>query len=211
MIRHCGQQIEAQPKAFAPITITLTQDAKHLEPPQSMFDNHALTGQLPVLILLLGCERMMLTLFMRRLTVGVPTVQTPVAGIGQTAALGAQPQTAPFEQRKVVRVSGAKRRCQNAPAVLFDHDLRLQGMALFLATEEGFTFFCAPLPYGCSITHSVASTTTTCQAVSLGRSAFLPGKRNWPERIKAFSTRRTMREAVASLKAYVEPMWNSVR
>jgi hypothetical protein len=215
MICHSRQQIEAQTKAFAPITITLTQDAKHFEPCQSVFDNHASARQLPILMFLLACEGMMFAFLVRRLTIGVPTVQAPISRIGQAATLSTQPQAAFLEQRKVVRVSSTKGRGQNTPTVLFDHHLRFQRVPFLFATEEGFAFFCAPLPSplpcGCSITHSVASTTTTCQTVSLGRRAFLPGKVNWPERIKASSTRRTVREAVASLKPYAQPMWKRVR
>ena len=216
MITDRRQQIEAQSKgfapiAFAPIAVTPAQDAEDFEACQSVFHDHALARQLAVVFLLFGRERMMLAFLVRRLTVLVPAVQAPVAGISQTAALFTQPQTAAFEQREVVGVTGTKSRGHNAPTLLLDHNLSFQGVPFLLAAEKVLAFFWALLPCGCLMTHSVASITTTCQTISLGRKAFLPGKVNRPERIKAFSTRRTVREAGASLKPYALAIWNSVR
>lgn len=127
MITQRRQQIEAQAKAFTPIAVSPAQDAKHLEASQSVFHDHALARQLPVVSFLFRRERMELALFVWRLAVGMPTVQTPIAGISQTATLFTQPQTATFEQPEVMRVAGTKSRRQNSPAVLFDHDLGFQG------------------------------------------------------------------------------------
>lgn len=203
MITQGRQQVEAQAKAFAPVAVRLTQDTKHLETVQCMFDHDALAGQLPVVGLLFSSQRMMLALLVRRLAVLVPAIQAAISRIRQAAAFGAQSQATAFEEREVMRVPSTKGRRQNPSALLLHHDLCFQGVPLLLTAKESFAFFWAPLPAGCSIWHSVASTTTTCQSISLGRNAFLPGKVNRPERIKAFSTRRTVREAVASLRPYV--------
>jgi hypothetical protein len=54
-------QVEAQGKALAPITITLTQDAEHLEPPNKVFGCDTLTGQLPVVCCMLCAQRVVFT------------------------------------------------------------------------------------------------------------------------------------------------------
>lgn len=57
-----------------------------------------------------------------------------------------------------------------------------------------------------SIGCSVASIRTTSIKVSLGCSTFLPGKRNSPDFIRAFSTFLIVRQTVASLTPYVKPI-----
>ena len=153
MITDRRQQIEAQSKgfapiAFAPIAVTPAQDAEDFEACQSVFHDHALARQLAVVFLLFGRERMMLAFLVRRLTVLVPAVQAPVAGISQTAALFTQPQTAAFEQREVVGVTGTKSRGHNAPTLLPDHNLSFQGVPFLLAAEKVLAFFWALLPLG---------------------------------------------------------------
>jgi len=211
MITNSRQQVEAQAEPFAPVAVAFTQDAKHLEPRQHMLHNHPLPRQGFILHFLLRCERMMLAFLVRRLTVAMPPLDSSITRIGHTTALLAQPQSALLKQSKVMHVSCTKSCSQNASTALLYYHLNLQGVPLLLAAEERFAFFCAPLPCGCSMGHSVASITTTCHTVSAGRKAFLPGKWNCPERIRASSTLRTVREAVASLIWYVLAMWKSVR
>ena len=43
-----GNQIETQPKAFSPITVTLAQNAKHFQPAYHMFSIDALSCQSPI-------------------------------------------------------------------------------------------------------------------------------------------------------------------
>ncbi len=123
MITQRSQQVEAQSKAFAPVAITLAQDAKHLEPRQDTFHDHALARQLLIGHLLFRCERVMLAFLVRRLAVAVPAAQATIAGIGQTAALGAQPQATLLEQRKIMGVSRTKGCRQNPPAALLNDNL----------------------------------------------------------------------------------------
>ena len=110
MIAYSSQQVEAQTKASAPVAVTLAQDAKHLESRQSVFDHHAFAGQLLIGRLLLCCERMMLALFVRRLAIDMPVVETSVASIGHTAAGGFEPQAAVLEKSKVMNASRTKSR-----------------------------------------------------------------------------------------------------
>jgi len=73
--------------------------------------------------------------------------------------------------------------CDNFSGLLVGNQLRLLGVApLFAAVVPILAFF------GRSIGCSLASTNTTSKTVSLGWSAFLPGKRNFPERTSVSST-----------------------
>ena len=53
-----GDQIEAQSKAFASISITLTQDAKNLQTTNDILDQNTLMRQFAVAGFLFLCERM---------------------------------------------------------------------------------------------------------------------------------------------------------
>ena len=211
MITDGSQQIKAQTETLAPIAVALAQDTKDFEARHHMLHSHALARQLSILSFVLSLQRAIFAFLVRRLAVGVPAVQAAITRIRQTATGCTEPQSAFLEQSKVMHSSLTKSRRQNAPTALLNNHLRLQGVPFLLAAKESFAFFWAPLPCGCSIVHSVASMTTTCQTIPEGRNAFLPGKVNWPEVIRASSTRRTVREAVASLTPYVLAMWKSVR
>ncbi len=80
-------QIETQGKAFAAISITLTQDAKDLQAANDILDQNTLMRQPAVTCLLVFRQRMEFGFFHRRLGILVPVLQALVASIRQTTNL----------------------------------------------------------------------------------------------------------------------------
>ena len=100
-----------------------------------------------------------------------------------------------LEKLKVMFTSLSKSSCQNFGGFLVGNQLCFLSVALLFATVMPFLAF-----FGRSTGCSLTSISTTSKWVSLGWSAFLPGRRNWPERTNAFSTFRMVRQTVASLR-----------
>ncbi len=97
-----SDQIEAQPKAFSPITVTLTQDPKDFQLADDILDQNAFPGQLAVGNLLLCAQRMKFTFLGWRLAVGVQAGQSLIASIGYNANRSRYSRTALFEQLKIM-------------------------------------------------------------------------------------------------------------
>jgi len=102
-----------------------------------------------------------------------------------------------LEQLKIVLTSITKSRGHNLSTFSIGNYLCFLGMTLLFATVMPFLAF-----FGRSIGCSLTSNSTTSNTVSLAWSVFLPGKRNSPERTKAFSTFWIVRQTVASLMPY---------
>ena len=121
-------------------------------------------------------------------------VQTEIPGICQDTDLFGEQASAFFEQIKIMLASISKGRGNDRLRLLVNNQLRFLGMTLlFAAVVLALLFF------GRSIGCSVASISTTSISVSLGCSAFLPGRRNSPDFISTFSTFWIVRQTVPSL------------
>jgi hypothetical protein len=159
-----------------------------------MFDQNPFSSQGTIFLLLSLCQSMIFGFLERRLTILMKFCQTLVASICQNAKVFGEITSIVLEQLKIVFASITKSRRNNFGALSVGNYLRLLGMALLFAAVMPFLAF-----FGRSIGCSLTSTSTTSKTVSLGWSAFLPGKPNLPERTKAFSTFRIVRQTVASL------------
>lgn len=121
--------------------------------------------------------------------------QAQIATFRQAACPAKQSRPALHQQLEVVPPARAEGRGNDAPTGLLDQDLGFLGVALLFAAVPLLLLF-----WGRSTGHSVASTTTTCSCHWLWVSAFLPGSVNRPERVKASSTARIVRDTAASLR-----------
>jgi len=151
-------------------------------------------GKLPIARLLFVGQWMKLRFLGRDLAVRMKTAQAQVSRICQDTDLFGK-QTATFlEQFKIMLAPMGKGCGNDLLCLLVDDQLRFLGvMLLFAAVVLTLLFF------GRSIGCSVASISTTSISVSLGCSAFLPGRRNSPDFISTFSTLWIVRHTVASL------------
>ncbi len=117
-----------------------------------------------------------------------------ISSIYQNAKVFGEVTAIVLEQLKIVLTSITKSRGNDLSAFSIGNYLCFLSMLLLFAAVMSFLAF-----FGRSIGCSVTSTNTTSKTVSLGWSAFLPGRRNLPERIQAFSTFWMVRQTVASL------------
>jgi hypothetical protein len=99
-----------------------------------------------------------------------------------------------LEKLKVMLAALSKGSRHNFCGFLVGNQLRLLRMSPLFAAIVLFLAF-----FGRSTGCSLASTRITSKTVSLGWSAFLPGKRNFFERTRTSSTLRMVRQTVASL------------
>ncbi|MDR3576863.1 MAG: hypothetical protein P4L50_23605 [Anaerolineaceae bacterium] len=130
----------------------------------------------------------------RDLAVGMQLTQPQITAIRQAANMLGEETSAFFEQFKIMLASFGKSRRNNRLCLLVYNQLRFLGVPLlFAAVVLSLLFF------GRSMGCSVASISTTSITLSLACSAFLPGRRNSPDFISTFSTRRIVRHTVASL------------
>jgi hypothetical protein len=120
--------------------------------------------------------------------------QTEISGICQNTDLFGKLTAAFFEQIKVMLASIGKGCGNDRLRLLVDDQLCFLGVTLLFATVVLALLF-----FGRSIGCSVASISTTSISVSLGCSAFLPGRRNSPDFISTFSTFWIVRHTVPSL------------
>ena len=109
--------------------------------------------------------------------------QPQIPAVCEALGLGAGQDPALLEQLEVMHLARAKSRGYNAPGFWVSDNLRFLSVPLFLAAVRVLLLF-----LGRSTGHSVASTTTTSNRMSLLVKAFLPGSVNVPERSRAFST-----------------------
>ena len=130
----------------------------------------------------------------RRLAVFMQFYQTLVASICQDAKMFRELTASILEKLKIVFTAITESRGYNLAAFSVSNDLRFLSMVLLFAAIMPFLPF-----FGRSTGCSLTSTSTTSNTVSLAWSAFLPGRRNLPERTRAFSTFRMVRQTVASL------------
>ena len=109
--------------------------------------------------------------------------QPQIAAVCEALGFGTEHDPALLEQLEVMYLARTKSRGYNAPGFRVSDNLRFLSVALFLATVRVLLLF-----LGRSTGHSVASTTTTSNRMSLLVKAFLPGSVNALERSRAFST-----------------------
>ena len=129
-----------------------------------------------------------------RLAVGMQASQALISTVCQAANMRCHASIVFFEQPKVVHSAFAKSGRDDLQGVLVDHHLCFLRVTPFLAAVVSPLLF-----LGRSIGCSVTSTSTISMIVSLACNTFLPGSRNWPDFINAFSTFRMVRQTVDSL------------
>src|SRR5512141_1458044 len=159
-----------------------------------MFNQNPFASQGTISLLLSFRQSVILGFLERRLAVFVKFRQALVTSICQNTNLFCKITFIVLEQLKIMFASTTKRRGDNCGTFSVSNYLRFLGVALLFAAVMPFLAF-----FGRSIGCSLTSTSTTSNTVSLGWSAFLPGKRNLPERTNAFSTFWIVRQTVASL------------
>ena len=130
----------------------------------------------------------------RRLTIFMEICQALITGICQDAKVFSKLTTVVFEQLKIVFAAITKSRGDNFSTFSVGNYLCFLSVTLLFAAVMPFLAF-----FGRSIGCSLTSTSITSNTVSLAWNAFLPGNRNLPERTRAFSTFRIVRQTVASL------------
>jgi hypothetical protein len=159
-----------------------------------MFNHNPFSSQGTISLLLAFRQRVIFGFLERRLAVFVKFRQTLVTSICQNTKLFGKLTSIVLEQLKIVFASITKSRGDNCGALSVSNYLGFLGVVLLFAAVIPFLAF-----FGRSIGCSLTSTSTTSYTVLLGWSAFLPGKRNLPERTNAFSTFWMVRQTVASL------------
>lgn len=171
-----------------------------------MLNYNSLPSQSAISLFLSLRQNMIFRFLERGLAVFMKFCHALISSICQNAKVLCEVTAIILEQLKIVLASITKSRGNNLSAFSISNYLRFLGMTLLFATVMPFLAF-----FGRSIGCSLTSTSTTSNTVSLAWRVFLPGKRNLPERTKAFSTFRIVRQTVASLMPYDWAIWNSVR
>jgi hypothetical protein len=159
-----------------------------------MFNQNPFSSQDTISLLLSLRQSVIFGFLERRLTVLVQFRQALVARICQKAKVFGKITSIVLEQLKIVFASITKGGGNNFGTLSVSNYLRFLGMTLLFTAEMPLLAF-----FGRSTGCSLTSNSTTSKTVSLDWSAFLPGRRNLPERTKMFSTFRMVRQTVASL------------
>src|SRR5215208_307202 len=159
-----------------------------------MLNDNPLSSQRTISLLLLFGQRMVFGFFERSLTVSMKVCQTLVTGICQDPNVLGNVKFVVLEKLEVMLAALTKGRGHDFRGFLVGDQLRFLSMSPLFATVVLFLAFFRRST-GCSL----ASTRITSKTVSLGWSAFLPGRRNFFERTKTSSTLRRVRQTVASL------------
>ena len=159
-----------------------------------MLNDNPLSSQRTISLLLLFGQRMVFGFLERSLTVSMKVCQTLVTGICQDPNVLCNVKFVVLEKLEIMLAAPAEGSGYNFSRFLVGNQLRFLGMSLLFAAIVLFLAF-----FGRSTGCSLASTRITSKTVSLGWSAFLPGKRNFFERTKTSSTLRMVRQTVASL------------
>jgi hypothetical protein len=159
-----------------------------------MLNHDSLASQRPIFLLLFLGQRMILGFLERRLAVFMQVCQTLVPSICQDPNMLSNDKFLVLEKLKVMLAALAKGGGYDFSGLLVGDQLRFLGVSPLFTTVVLFLAF-----FGRSTGCSLASTRITSKTVSLGRSAFLPGKRNFFELPSTSSTLRMVRQTVASL------------
>src|SRR5512133_514345 len=159
-----------------------------------MLNHTPLTSQRPIFLLLLLGQRLIFRFLERRLAVFMKVCQALVTSVSQDPDVLGYVQFIVLEKLEVMLAALAKGSRHNFSGFLVGNQLRFLRMSLLFTAIVLFLAF-----FGRSTGCSLASTRITAKTVSLGWSAFLPGKRNFFERTKTSSTLRMVRQTVASL------------
>ena len=159
-----------------------------------MLNHDPLASQRPIFLLLLLGQRMILRFLERRLAILMKVCQTLVTSIRQDPNVLCNVKFVVFEQLEVMFTALAKGGDYNFSGFLVGNQLCFLSMPLLFATVMLFLAF-----FGRSTGCSLTSTRITSKTVSLGWSAFLPGRRNFFERTRTSSTLWIVRQTVASL------------
>ena len=194
MVVNCSNQVEAQRKSGSTIAIPLTQDAENFQLLKNMLNHDPLTSQRTISLLLLFGQRMIFGFLERRLAVFMKFCQALVTCIRQDPNVLGNIEFVILEKLKIMLATLRKGSRDNFSGFLVGNQLRFLGMSPLFAAVMLFLAF-----FGRSTGCSLASTRITSKIVSLGWSAFLPGRRNFFERTRASSTLRMVRQTVASL------------
>ena len=189
-----SNQVEAQSKSCSAIAIPLTEDPKDLQLAKNMLNHDPLSSQRTIFLLLLFGQRMIFGFLERRLAIFMKFCQSLVACIRQNSNVLCNVEFLVFEKLEVMFAALAKGGGYNFSRLLVGNQLRFLGVTLLFATVVPFLAF-----FGRSTGCSLTSTSITSKIVSLGWSAFLPGRRNFFELTNASSTLRIVRQTVASL------------
>ena len=123
------------------IAIGAAQDGKAFDVSQDVFAKNSLLGQVVVVLFLVGSEWLLFRIFVGCLAVGVPLLQSLIAGVGQHFGRGLETKTGGSEQGKIVCGSRREGGGDYAPGGFFEDDLGFEGVAFFLAGVETYLFF----------------------------------------------------------------------
>ena len=148
-----------------------------------MFNQNSFTSQQFVSLFLSFGQWMILGFLERCLAVFVEFCKSLVTSICQNTNVLCNSSLIILEKLKVMFTSITKGGCHDFGGLLVGNQLRFLGVSLLFTTIMALLAF-----FGRSIGCSLTSTNTISNRVSLGWSAFLPGRRNLPERTRAFST-----------------------
>ncbi len=159
-----------------------------------MLNHNPLASQRPIFVLFFLGQRMVLGFLERRLAIFMQVCQALVASIRQDPNMLGNGEALVLEQLEVMFAALTKGSGYDFSTFLVGNQLCLLGVSLLFATVVLFLAF-----FGRSIGCSLASTRITSKTVSLGWSAFLPGKRNFFELTSTSSTLWMVRQTVASL------------
>ena len=193
---NCSDQVEAQRKSCSAIAIPFMQDAKDSQLAKNMLNHDPLSSQPMISLLLLFGQRMILGFLERGLAVFMKFCQALVTSIRQDPNMLGKVEFVILEKLKVRFAALAKGSRHNFSGFLAGDRLCILGMSPLFAAIVLFLAF-----FGRSTGCSLASTRITSKTVSLGWSAFLPGRRNFFELTRTSSTLRRVRHTVASLTA----------
>jgi hypothetical protein len=159
-----------------------------------MFNQNPLSSQRTIFLLLLFRQRMIFGFLERRLAIFMKFCQALVARIRQDPNVLRNVEFLVLKKLEVMFATLAEGGGYNFSRLLVGNQLRFLSVSLLFAAVVRFLAF-----FGRSTGCSLTSTSTTAKIVSLGWSAFLPGKRNCFERMRASSTLWIVRQTVASL------------
>ena len=153
-----------------------------------MLNQNLFSSQCLVSLLLLVRQRVIFGVPERGLAAFMQVCQALVASIGQDPNVLGNVEFVVLEKLKIMLAPLTKSRRHHCSGFLVDDQLRFLGMSLlFAAVVPCLAFFRGTARRGrCgrSTGCSLASASITSNMVSLGWSAFLPGKRNFFERTK---------------------------
>jgi len=139
-----SDQIEAHGKSLSAITIPLTQDTKHLQPAENMFDQNSFSCRSPIPLLFFLCQGLVLGFLERRLAVFVEFCQALITGIRQNTNVLGNLSLVILEKLKVMFTSISKSRGYDFSGLLLGDPLRFLRVALlFTAVMPVLAFLAA--------------------------------------------------------------------